>query len=88
MEPVHNQLTSLYSVLKKEQDSKILPTAQQIIQWQQQLHSLDEMYKQGRFVVGQEESQPIVDIPAGQAEAADLLEKCHEILYNWLVWSD
>ena len=73
--PIYNQLLTLKRCLKEVKRSGGVDSARELYPYSMKLNSIDNMKKDGKFMVGN-------DIPEGQASVTALLDECFEIAYE------
>ena len=73
--PIYNQLLTLKRCLQEVQRSGGVDSPRELYPYSMKLNSIDNMKKDGKFMVGN-------DIPEGQASVTALLDECFEIAYE------
>ena len=75
LQPVYNQLSTLRKCLVEVKKSGGVSSPRELYPYSMKLHSLDNMRKDGKFIVNG-------DIPEGQASVIALLSECFEMAYE------
>ena len=73
--PIYNQLLTLKRCLEEVQKAGGVDSPRELYPYSMKLNSIDNMKKDGKFMVGG-------DIPEGQASIATLLNECFEMAYE------
>ncbi|KAK4958190.1 hypothetical protein LTR10_004616 [Elasticomyces elasticus] len=73
--PIYNQLLTLKRCLIEVQNSGGVDSPRELYPYSMKLNSIDNMKKDGKFMVGN-------DIPEGQASVTALLAECFDIAYE------
>ncbi|KAK3710043.1 hypothetical protein LTR37_010474 [Vermiconidia calcicola] len=73
--PIYNQLLTLKRCLKEVKHSGGVDSPRELYPYSMKLNSIDNMKKDGKFMVGN-------DIPEGQASVTALLNECFELAYE------
>ena len=73
--PIYNQLLTLRRCLKEVKNAGGVDSARELYPYSMKLNSIDNMKKDGKFMVGN-------DIPEGQASVTALLNECFELAYE------
>ncbi|KAK5171326.1 uncharacterized protein LTR77_004470 [Saxophila tyrrhenica] len=73
--PIYNQLLTLKRCLHEVKRSGGVDSPRELYPYSMKLNSIDNMKKDGKFMVGN-------DIPEGQASVTALLDECFEIAYD------
>ena len=73
--PIYNQLLTLKRCLHEVKRSGGVDSPRELYPYSMKLNSIDNMKKDGKFMVGN-------DVPEGQASVAALLSECFEIAYE------
>lgn len=73
--PIYNQLLTLKRCLEEVKRSGGVDSPRELYPYSMKLNSIDNMRKEGKFMVGN-------DIPEGQAAVTALLSECFEIAYE------
>ncbi len=73
--PIYNQLLTLKRCLVEVQRSGGVDSPRELYPYSMKLNSIDNMKKDGKFMVGN-------DIPEGQASVTALLAECFDIAYE------
>lgn len=73
--PIYNQLQTLKRCLLEVQRSGGVDSPRELYPYSMKLNSIDNMKKDGKFMVGD-------DIPEGQGSVSALLSECFELAYE------
>ena len=73
--PIYNQLLTLKRCLDEVKRSGGVDSPRELYPYSMKLNSIDNMRKDGKFMVGN-------DIPEGQASVTALLNECFDIAYD------
>ncbi len=73
--PIYNQLLTLKRCLQEVKRSGGVDSPRELYPYSMKLNSVDNMKKDGKFMVGN-------DIPEGQASVTALLDECFELAYE------
>jgi hypothetical protein len=73
--PIYNQLLTLKRCLKEVKKAGGVDSPRELYPYSMKLNSIDNMKKDGKFMVGN-------DIPEGQASVTALLNECFELAYE------
>ncbi|KAF1940846.1 hypothetical protein EJ02DRAFT_455647 [Clathrospora elynae] len=73
--PIYNQLTTLRKCLLEVKKLGGVSTPRELYPYSMKLNSIDNMRKDGKFMVGDE-------VPDGQGRVTQLLEECFELAYD------
>lgn len=73
--PIYNQLLTLKRCLEEVKRSGGVDSPRELYPYSMKLNSIDNMRKDGKFMVGN-------DIPEGQASVTALLNECFDIAYD------
>jgi hypothetical protein len=73
--PIYNQLLTLKRCLKEVKKAGGVDSPRELYPYSMKLNSIDNMRKDGKFMVGN-------DIPEGQASVTALLSECFELAYE------
>lgn len=73
--PIYNQLLTLRRCLREVKHAGGVDSARELYPYSMKLNSIDNMKKDGKFMVGN-------DIPEGQASVTSLLNECFELAYE------
>lgn len=73
--PIYNQLLTLKRCLNEVKRSGGVDSPRELYPYSMKLNSIDNMKKDGKFMVGN-------DIPEGQASVTALLNECFELAYE------
>lgn len=82
LENVHHQLSAVQSEAKQLSSGSF--TEEQLRHLQNKLHHIDEQYKEGCVMSGQQTQNSDPYEVDGQAEIAEELEKVHQDIYGML----
>ena len=79
---VYDQLLGIHALLSSMQSGKDKPDIDRLTLVQKQLNLIESQYrKDGKFTIA---SLPKGQVPSGQAELVQLLESCHDLVYDLL----
>lgn len=73
--PIYNQLMTLRKCLHEVKKNGGVSSPRELYPYSMKLNSIDNMRKDGKFVVGK-------DIPEGQGAVNDLLAECYSLAYD------